>query len=152
MRYAAIGKPLDPAVFIADLQQRLHAALCRRDDAIRTGNAAGARIGTKHGKPWIFVPPLQKLPNTPNLPALHAEIERRYGMIDMLDVLKEVDQLSGFTRKLISVASREITDADTARRRKLLVSFALGSNIGIKRIADAIDGQPEDTGVKCANA
>ena len=62
-----------------------------------------------------------------------------------MDVLKDADHLSGFTRKLISVASREITDADTARRRKLLVSFALGSNIGIKRIADAIDGHPDDT-------
>jgi TnpA family transposase len=91
------------------------------------------------------VPPLPKLPDPPNLPALHAEIERRHGMIDLLDVLKEADHLSGFTRRLISVASREITDADTARRRKLLVSFALGSNIGIKRIADAIDGHPDDT-------
>jgi hypothetical protein len=145
VHYAAIHKPLDPAVFIADLQQRLQAALCRLDDAIRSGSAGGVRIGTKHGKPWIFVPPLEKLPDAPNLPALHAEIERRHGMIDLLDVLKEADHLSGFTRKLISVASREITDADTARRRKLLVSFALGSNIGIKRIADAIDGHPDDT-------
>ena len=145
VHYAAIRKPLDSAVFIADLQQRLQAALCRLDDAIRSGSAGGVRIGTKHGKPWIFVPPLAKLPNAPNLPALHAEIERRHGMIDLLDVLKEADHLSGFTRKLISVASREITDADTARRRKLLVSFALGSNIGIKRIADAIDGHPDDT-------
>jgi TnpA family transposase len=145
VHYAAIRKPLDPAVFISDLQQRLHAALCRLDDAIRTGNAAGVRIATKHGKPWIVVPPLKALPDAPNLPALHAEMERRYGMIDLLDVLKEADHLSGFTRRLISVASREITDTETARRRKLLVSFALGSNIGIKRIADAIDGHPDDT-------
>jgi hypothetical protein len=145
VHYAAIHKPLDAQVFIAGLQQRLHAALGRLDEAVRTCRAGGVRIGTKHGKPWIFVPPLKALPKPPNLPALHAEIERRHGMIDLLDVLKEADHLSGFTRKLISVASREITDADTARRRKLLVSFALGSNIGIKRIADAIDGHPDDT-------
>jgi len=145
VHYAAIRKPLDPAAFIADLQHRLHAALCRLDEALRTGTSGGVRIGTKKGKPWIFVPPLKALPDPPHLPALHAEIERRHGMIDLLDVLKEADHLSGFTRKLISVASREITDADTARRRKLLVSFALGSNIGIKRIADAIDGHPDDT-------
>ena len=120
-------------------------ARCRLDEAIRTGTTGGVRIGTKKGKPWIFVPPLPKLPDPPNLPALHGEIERRHGMIDVLDVLKEADHLSGFTRKLISVASREITDADTARRRKLLVAFALGSNIGIKRIADAIDGHPLPT-------
>ena len=33
----------------------------------------------------------------------------------------------------------------TARRRKLLVAFGIGSNIGIKRIAEATDGHPADT-------
>ena len=103
------------------------------------------RISTRHDKPWIAVPPLGRLPDAPQPPALHAEIERRHGMVDLLDVLEEADHLSGFTRRLLSVASREITDADTARRRKLLVSFALGSNIGIKRITDAIEGHPDDT-------
>jgi hypothetical protein len=138
-------QPLDPAQFIAGLQQRLIVGLDRLDGAIRDRTAGGVRITTRHGKPWIAVPPLGRLPDAPQLPALRAEIERRHGMIDLLDVLKEADHLSGFTRRPLSVASREITDADTARRRKLLVSFALGSNIGIKRIADAIDGHPDDT-------
>jgi TnpA family transposase len=60
-------------------------------------------------------------------------------------VLKDADHLSDFTTQLTSVASREITDPETARRRKLLVSFGLGSNIGIKRIAEATDGHPADT-------
>jgi Tn3 transposase DDE domain len=47
--------------------------------------------------------------------------------------------------QLTSVASREITDSETAPRRKLLVSFGIGSNIAIKRIADAIDGHRADT-------
>jgi TnpA family transposase len=145
VHYAAIRKPLDPRAFIAGLQQRLAAGLDRLDQAIREGTAGGVRITSRHGKPWISAPPLGRLPDAPQLPTLHAEIERRHGMIDLLDVLKEADHLSGFTRRLISVASREITDADTARRRKLLVSFALGSNIGIKRIADAIHGHPDDT-------
>jgi TnpA family transposase len=145
VHYAAIRKPIDPREFVTGLQQRLTAALTRLDHAIGKREAAGVRIATRHGKPWIVVPPVGKLPDPPNITALHQEISRRHGMIDLLDVLKEADHLSGFTRKLISVASREITDADTARRRKLLVSFALGSNIGIKRIADAIDGHPDDT-------
>lgn len=145
VHYAAIHKPLDPTVFVAGLQERLTAASTRLDQAVRRGEAGGVRIATRHGKPWIVVPPVGKLPDAPNIAALHQEIARRHGTIDLLDVLKEADHVSGFTRKLISVASREITDADTARRRKLLVSFALGSNIGIKRIADAIDGHPDDT-------
>lgn len=89
VHYAAIRKPLDPALFIADLQQRLRAALCRLDEAIRTGTSGGVRIGTKNGKPWIFGPPLPRLPDPPNLPALHTKIERRHRMIDLLDVLKK---------------------------------------------------------------
>jgi hypothetical protein len=131
-------KPLDSAQFIAGLQQRLIVGLDRLDRAIRDRTAGGVRISTRHGKPWIALPPLGRLPDVPQLPALHAEIERRDGMIDLLDVLEEADHLSGFTRRLLSVASREITDADTARRRKVLVSLALGPNVGIKRIADAI--------------
>ena len=87
-------------------------------------------------------PALGRLPDAPQPPALHAEIERRHGMIDLLDVLKEADHPSGFTRRLLSVASREITDADTARRRKLLVSFALGSNIGISGSPTRLKGIP----------
>jgi hypothetical protein len=145
VHYAAIRKPRDPAAFIADLQQRLHAGLERLDHAVATGSAGGVRIATRHGKPWIVVPPLGQLPDPPNLPALHAEIETKHGTINLLDILKDADHLSRFTRQLTSVASREITDPETARRRKLLVSFGIGSNIGIKRIADAIDGHPADT-------
>jgi len=145
VHYAAIRKPRDSAAFIADLQQRLHAGLERLDHAVNTGTAGGVRIATRHGKPWIVVPPLGRLPEPPNLRALHAEIESRHGTINLLDVLKDADHVSRFTQQLTSVASREITDPDTARRRKLLVSFGIGSNIGIKRIADATDGHPADT-------
>jgi hypothetical protein len=90
-------QPLDPAQFIAGLQQRLIVGLDRLDGAIRDRTAGGVRITTRHGKPWIAVPPLGRLPDAPQLPALRAEIERRHGMIDLLDVLKEADHLSGFT-------------------------------------------------------
>ena len=60
-------------------------------------------------------------------------------------MLKDADHLSRFTDQLTSVASREITGPDTARRRKPPVSFGIGSNIGIKRIADAVDDHPADT-------
>jgi TnpA family transposase len=145
VHYAAIRKPRDPAAFIADLQRCLHAGLERLNHAISSGTAGGVRIATRHGKPWIVVPPLGRLPEPPNLKALHGEIEARHGTINLLDVLKDADHLSRFTLQLTSVASREITDPETARRRKLLVSFGIGSNIGIKRIADAIDGHPADT-------
>ena len=48
-------------------------------------------------------------------------------------MLKEADLLTGFTEEFTSVASREVIAADVLRRRLLLVLFALGTNMGIKR-------------------
>jgi hypothetical protein len=145
VHYAAIRKPRDPQAFIADLQARLYAGLERLNHATATNTAGGVRVTTRRGRPWIVVPAIGQLPAAPNIQALHTEIQRRHGMLDLLEVLKDADHLSDFTAQLTSVASREITDPVTARRRKLLVAFGIGSNIGIKRIAEATDGHPADT-------
>jgi hypothetical protein len=73
-----------------------------------------------------------------NLEALKAEVHRRWGTIDLLDVLKEADFLIGFTGQVASVFTREALPAGVLRRRLLLVLFALGTNVGIKRIADGL--------------
>nr|WP_019854321.1 Tn3 family transposase [Actinopolyspora mortivallis] len=49
-------------------------------------------------------------------------------------MLKEADFLTEFTGEFTSVASREIIDRDTLRRRLLLCLFALGTNIGIRHL------------------
>ncbi|SDJ98857.1 Tn3 transposase DDE domain-containing protein [Actinopolyspora mzabensis] len=54
--------------------------------------------------------------------------------VDLLDVLKEADFLTEFTGEFTSVASREIIDRVTLRRRLLLCLFALGTNIGIRQL------------------
>ena len=89
---------------------------------------------------------MERLPEAPTLKALKEEIERRWGTVDLLDVLKEADNLSGFTEEFSSVASREITDRATLRRRLLLVLFALGTNMGIKQLtATGEHGETEAT-------
>ena len=68
------------------------------------------RVVTRHGEPWISVPAPVKQAEPANLVALKQQVEARWGTIDLLDVLKEADYLSGFTAELTSVASREATD------------------------------------------
>lgn len=70
------------------------------------------------------------------LGGLKDEVARRWGTLDLLDVLKDADFLTEFTDEFTSVASREIIDRDTLRRRQLLVLFALGTNIGIRQLVD----------------
>jgi TnpA family transposase len=90
---------------------------------------------TRQGSPWVSVPRLDKLPEPRNLGALKTEVERRWGTIDLLDILKDTAFITGFTDSFASVASREVLDRATLNRRLLLVLFALGTNMGIRQMA-----------------
>jgi len=83
----------------------------------------------------VSVPKLDKLPEPRNLGALKAEVERRWGTIDLLDILKDTAFITDFTDSFASVASREVLDRGTLNRRLLLVLFALGTNMGIRQMA-----------------
>lgn len=136
LHYTALRQPVAPTAFIDDLSERMAAALERLDSALVNDTAGGVKITTRRGEPWIGVPKLEPLPEPQNLQALKDEVIRRWGTIDLLDVLKDSDFLADFTAEFTSVASREVLDKDTLRRRLLLCLFALGTNMGIKAIVD----------------
>jgi hypothetical protein len=135
VHYAALAKPLDAVEFVSGLRDRLEEGLTRLDAALAKGTSGGVRIITRQGSPWVSVPKLDKLPEPRNLAALKAEIERRWGTIDLLDILKDTAFITGFTESFTSVASREVLDRGTLNRRLLLVLFALGTNMGIRQMA-----------------
>lgn len=67
-------------------------------------------------------------PNRRSLKALKEEITRRWGVIDLLDVLdvlKDVAHVTGFTTEFTSVVSRTVTDAEVLQRRLLLCLYGL---------------------------
>ncbi|MEV3986728.1 Tn3 family transposase [Nonomuraea sp. NPDC049758] len=138
VHYEALAKPRDTAVFIADLQRRHTAALDRLETALRKGTTGGVTITRKKGEPWISVPPLDKQEEPVGLKALKAEISRRWGVIDLLDVLKDVAHVTGYTAAFTSVASRTVTEEEVLRRRLLLCLYGLGTNVGIKRAAGGV--------------
>ena len=135
VHYAALAKPLDATEFVAGLRKRLDDGLTRLDTALARGTSGGVRIITRQGSPWVSVPKLEKLPEPRNLGALKPEVERRWGTIDLLDILKDTAFITGFTDSFASVASREVLDRATLNRRLLLVLFALGTNMGIRQMA-----------------
>lgn len=134
VHYSALRQPTDPSAFIDDLKERLTNSLSGFDEALAAVSNGGVRVTTHRGKPWMKVPKLGKLEDPQNVASLKQEITRRWGIVDLLDVLKESDFLSGFTQEFSSVASREVLPRHVLRRRLLLVLFALGTNVGIKQI------------------
>ncbi|MGH3951716.1 MAG: Tn3 family transposase, partial [Pseudonocardiaceae bacterium] len=134
VHYAALRQPTDPTEFITGLRHRMAEALGRLDRALVDGTAGGVKIGQRRGEVWITVPKLDPLPEPQRLQAIKDEVSRRWGSLDLLDVLKDSDFLAEFTSEFTSVASREVIDRDTLRRRLLLCLFALGTNMGVKAI------------------
>jgi TnpA family transposase len=132
--YGALGQPLDPTPFVEGLKGRLSAALSALDSALAAGTTGGVRVTTRRGEPWISVPKLGRLEEPENLSGLKGEIRRRWGTVDLLEILKEADFLIGFTEEFASVASRRVVPPDVLRKRLLLVLFALGTNVGIRQI------------------
>ena len=108
VHYAALRQPTDPTTFIDDLRERLTGALDRLQRALVDGTCGGVTLTTRYGQPWISVPKLAKLPASETLPALKEEIVRRWGTVDLLDILKETDLLTGFTTAFTTVATREV--------------------------------------------
>jgi TnpA family transposase len=139
VHYAALRQPTDPTTFINDLRDRVTSGLDRLQQALVDGTCGGVTITTRYGQPWISVPKLTKLPASETLPALKEEIIRRWGVVDLLDVLKETDLLTSFTTEFTTVAAREVLARDVLRRRLLLVLFGLGTNLGIRQIVTTGD-------------
>ncbi|MCE3613312.1 hypothetical protein LXJ57_25620, partial [Escherichia coli] len=88
---------VDPTEFIDDLRERMAAALESLDSAMVNETTGGVKITARRGDPWIGVPKLEPLPEPQNLQALKDEVIRRWGTIDLLDVLKDSDFLADFT-------------------------------------------------------
>ncbi|POH72169.1 Tn3 family transposase [Arthrobacter glacialis] len=137
LHYEALRKPLDPAKFIYDLKLRMTRSLERLDNGLLADTTGGVKVTKRRGAPWIKVPKLEKLDEPANLGKLKAEVLARWGTLDLLEVLKEADFLTGFTDEFVSVASRAVLDRETLRRRLLLCLFGLGTNMGIKAVTDA---------------
>jgi hypothetical protein len=83
----------------------------------------------------IIVTPLDAQPEPLGLTAIKAELDRRWPMTGLLDVLKEADLRIDFTQAFATAAAREATDREEVRRRLLLCLYGLGTNAGLKRLA-----------------
>ena len=64
-------------------------------------------------------------------------INREYGILDLLDVFVEADNLADFTTSFRHSGTKQVRSHDELRPLILLNLFAEGTNTGVKRIAQA---------------
>ncbi|WP_326640051.1 Tn3 family transposase [Streptosporangium sp. NBC_01755] len=136
VHYENLRQPMDSSVFIATLKEAMRASMAVCGRAVSRNKAGGTKVKTHRGEPRWHIPDLGKLKVPENLRALHTEVAARWGIIDLLDFLKESDFVTDFTDAFTTAATREATPREVIRKRLLLVLYALGTNVGIKRVAD----------------
>ena len=135
--YERLGLPRAADAFIAKLKAEMTDGL----DALDRDLPRNPKVKLKpHRRHPIVVTPLEPQPEPPNLKALKVELGRRWPMTGLLDILKEADLRIGFTDAFATAATREATDRGEIRRRLLFCLYGLGTNAGLKRLADGRDG------------
>lgn len=135
--YQLLDQPLAVEQFITQIQTSMTAALNRFHQGL--SDNPKVEILAKQGG-WIQLTPLTPQPEPTHLSKLKAELTRRWAVTPLLDILKETDLRINFTRHFQSTASREALDPITLQQRLLLCLYALGTNLGIKRIVHGDHG------------
>jgi TnpA family transposase len=130
--YRELGRSQDAHAFVAGLRAQMGDALRMLNTQIPRNPKV--RILSR-GKNRISITPFEPLPAGPNLDAIKAELERRWPMTDLIDVLMETAQQIGFLDAFTTFGDRVILDADTLRQRLMLCLYGLGTNAGLKRIS-----------------
>ncbi|WP_157698261.1 Tn3 family transposase [Legionella clemsonensis] len=136
--FSLLGAPLTADIFIAQLQDKIRWNIKQFDENFPKNDLVS--ICKKKGKPWILLTPLQKVEEPKIIQKVKEAILERWGIIDLLDILKEVDLRENFTNSFTTAGNREILDRETIRKRLLLCLFASGTNTGLKRTAGASRG------------
>jgi hypothetical protein len=133
--YAELGQPRDVELFITGLQNTMRETL----DALDRGLPRNPSVKIQPN--GIVVSPLIALPEPVHLSGLKDELVVRWPMTSLLDILKETDLRVGITRHFASLTSHEALDPETLERRLLLCLYGLGTNAGLKRIANGNHGE-----------
>jgi TnpA family transposase len=140
--YTELDLPLSADAFIALQKQEMKAALEMFDRGMPKNQKV--KFTTRKGKSWIHVAKLERQPEPKNITALKAEVGRRWGQLFLLDVFKEAGLRIGFPNLFKSPALYETLPRDVLQVRLLLCLYALGTNIGLKRIVSGLTEKYRD--------
>ncbi len=135
--YADLGLTPDAKTFATSLRAEMEKELRLLNADLPHNDRV--RI-VRRGANRISVSPLKPQPDPPGLDGLKAEIERRWPMTGLLDVLKEAALDTGFLEAFKTSGDYVRLDPEILHRRLLMCLYGLGTNAGLKRVSAASDG------------
>lgn len=138
--YQELKQPLAADAFVEQLQQTMQTALRTLDRGLPKN--PGVRIlERKNG--WISVSPLAAQPEPLNLLKLKREINHRWPLTGLLEMLKETDLRVNFTQQFETTATRENLERSLLQRRLLLCLYGLGTNTGLQRVCAGVGDETD---------
>lgn len=130
--YRELGRNQDAGVVVTNLREQMTRAL--QDLNAEIPRNPKVRI-LWNSKNRISITPFSPLLPAPKLERIKAELEQRWPMTDLIDVLMETAQQTGFLKEFTTSGDRVVLDANTLRRRLILCLYGLGTNAGLKRVS-----------------
>jgi len=127
--YRELRKPLDAAVFVDERREQMTTELTLLNDEmprLSWLDIAERKSGA------IRLTPADAQPEPKNLRRVKGEVQRRWGIVPLIDMLKEAVLRTGCLDAVTSVSGGGSLSAEVLAERLLLVIYAYGTNTGIK--------------------
>jgi TnpA family transposase len=130
--YELLDKPSDVKEFINERKKALKEALDKFDLSFNQGNPVVIQL-----KPYghIYLPKSKPQKEPKNLKIIKDHILKKWGHLNLLDVLKETDLHIGLTSEFTTLGDSEKINKVDLQKRILLAIFAYGTNTGLKRVS-----------------
>jgi len=129
--YAELRKPLDPGVFVSQLRDEMRAEMQALNDALEGEGLPWLQIAPRGPHGAIRLTPLEALPEPVNLGRLKKAIGQQWGMLPLIDVVKEAVLRSGCLEVIETKVGRGgKLGPEVLLERLLLVLYAYGTGRG----------------------
>jgi TnpA family transposase len=136
--YQEVHQPIEVQSFTDPLRQEMSAALTAFNRSLPDNPHVKIVFPGRAAERGVFsVAKLEAQPKPQSLSLIKEAIQQRYGMLDLLDVFVEADRLVDFTRFFTHSGTKEVRSREVLRPLILLNVFGEGTNMGVKRIANA---------------
>ena len=128
--YEKLDLPENADEFISNLKEDLEKSLLQFNDGLPSNKYVKIR---KSGS--IKLSPLKAQEDPVMISKVKSKIFKKWDVISLLDVLKEVDLHTGFSKFFESTAQRQILSEEVLRKRLLLSLYGLATNTGLKGVS-----------------
>ena len=135
--YSQLNLTRDAKEFVADLKQELTDQLKALNEELPQNEFLEVKEHIE--KPRFNLARLKPFPEPQNLKAAKAELLNRWDMVSLPDMVKEAGLDTRFLREFQTAGRYHNLSRSDLDTRLILCIYALGSNIGIKRLGAATD-------------